>query len=103
MEKHLFRPDRNQMDVGRRWRTKKQKQKRKKRNTVRKKAAGEEGHFQEAITSPHQDQHVLLRVVGKQQGMALAHRTRGWGPLRGADFGNSGSAWPAGTPRGHQH
>lgn len=77
--------------------------KRKNRNTVRKKAAGEEGRFQEARIAPHQDRHVLLRVVGKQQGMALAHRTRGWGPLKVADFGNSDSAWPAGTPCGHQH
>lgn len=60
--------------------------KRKNRNTVRKKAAGEKRRFQQAKSSPHRDLHVLLRVVGKRQCMALAHRLRGWGPLKAADF-----------------
>lgn len=68
--------------------------KRKNRNVVRKKAAGEKRCFQEAKVPPHQDLHLLLGLVGKQEGMAHTHRMRGMGPLQVVDFGNSDVAKP---------
>lgn len=74
--------------------------KRKTRNALRKKAAGEKRRFQDGEVSPQQDLYVLVMVMGEQQSTALAH-TGDWGPLKGADFGSSDAAWPPRTPYGH--
>jgi len=51
--------------------------KRKNRNAVRKKAAGEEGRFQEAKVSFHGDLHLLFRVVGKWLGHSSCSQDKG--------------------------